>query len=370
MKVYQCLHKYNPYIAHFEEKYKPIKNNLSFTEWRNLILNDGYFNSYILQPSTEDHSSEVFFTIWNYEALQYKWADENGLKTNDLDEIKLAQIEAFNPDVFYNLSPNYDNDFIRKIANKKDLIKVCWDSIITNIPSLHEEYDLRFSLFNPFVKYWNQQGYLSFLLSPAFSPEWEELNRKSKDIDILYYGQYTEYFFSKRNKILFDLAKWVNKKDINFRFYLQFASKRKPLIDVWGLRNISRWLPVAPKIIVENALAPIYGKKLYETIARSRIVINGFGNYNGLFKDNLRNYETTGCGAFLIGEDGIYPEHFIPNIDFYTYRSSSELFEKIEKVLSLPDKGLKASETTREKLKSIYSKENQWQSFNNAINSL
>jgi len=84
----------------------------------------------------------------------------------------------------------------------------------------------------------------------------------------------------------------------------------------------------------------------------------------------MRNYESTGCGAFLISEEGIYPDHFIHNTDFYTYRSSNELFEKIEQILSLPDQGHAMTETTREKLKLIYSKENQWSAFIEAVNSI
>lgn len=370
MKVYQCFHKYNQYTKYFEDRYKPIQNNLSFKDWRDLLINDGYSSCYMLQPALEGRAEEVFCTIWNYEALQFRWAAENGLKTKNLEEIKFAQLEEFKPDVFYNFSPYYDNNFIEKVHHKKDLVKVCWDSIITNSPSFHEKYDLRFSLFEPYVKYWNQHGFKSSLLPAAFPKSWDELNQKVKDIDILYYGQYGEYFFSERNKILQELVKWTKIKGFNFKLHLQGFNQKKPLINKRGFRKITCFIPVAPGIITKNSLFPIYGRQLYETIARSKIVVNGFTNYNGLFKDNMRNYETIGCGAFLISEDGIYPENFLPNVDFYTYRSSSELFEKIEKVLSLPDQGLQLTETTREKLKIIYSKERQWKNFINAINSL
>jgi hypothetical protein len=370
MKVYQCFHKYDKYIPYFEEKYKPVENNLSFNEWRNLFIKDGFLSCYILQPAIEEKVEEVFCTIWNYEALQLKWAAENGIKTKNLEEIKLAQLEEFKPDVFYNFSPYYDNNFIDKIFYKKDMVKVCWDSIITKRPSYHEKFDLRFSLFEPYVKYWNQNGFSSFILPPAFPKSWDELNPKEKDIDILFYGQYGEYFFSERNKILKELVSWTKHKGYNFKLHLYGAHQKRPIINKKGFRKITSVIPVAPQIITKNALDPIFGMQLYETIARSKIVVNSFTNFNGLFKDNMRNYETIGCGAFLISEDGIYPEHFRPNIDFYTYRSSAELFEKIQNILSFPDQGLLWSEKTREKLKLIYSKEKQWKNFTTAINSL
>lgn len=369
MKVYQCIHQYGPHIRYFEERYKPKENKLSFNEWRNLLIQDGFASCNILQPAIEGKTQEVFYTMWDYEDLQLRWALENGLKTKNLDEIKLAQIEEFNPDIFYNISPYYDNEFVQKLLHKK-LTKICWDSLITRRPSLHEKYDIRFSLFEPFVKYWNQHNYKSFILSPAFDNSWNDLNRMQKDIDILFYGQFQNYFFSDRNNTIIELAKWAKQKGYVFNFHFQLPNTKKPLVNIKRLRKLTKWMPVAPKIITENALKPIYGRQLYDSIARSRIVINGFGNFNGLYKENMRNYESIGCGAFLISEDGIYPDHYIPNKDFLTYRNTSELFEKIENFLTLPDKGLQWTENTRDKLKNIYSKENQWKKFLEAVNSV
>jgi len=370
MKVYQCIHKYDPHITSFEKKYKPVQNDLSFNEWRNLLIEDGFASCNILQPSKHGNSDEVFYVLWDYENLQFRWAKENGLKTQNLDEIKLAQIEEFGPDIFYNISPNYDGNFVNKLEYKKQLTKICWDAIITANPALHEKYQLRVTLYEPYVKFWNQHGYGSFLLSPAFPDSWEKLNRNHKDIDILFYGQYNDYFFSDRNKLIKELIIWAKKKGFNFQLYLQLPAQKRPLINFRGIRKLTKWMPVAPGIIINNTLSPIYGQQLYETIARSKIVVNSFTNYNGLFKDNMRNYETIGCGAFLISEDGIYPDHFVPNTDFLTYSSISELFKKIEYILSLPDQGLQWTEKTREKLKKIYSKDKQWENFTNAINSL
>ncbi len=368
MKVYQCIHKYPPHIPVFEKMHGiDDSSTLTFEELRKLLIEDGYASTYILMPALENKTNEVFYTIWNYERLQMLWAKENGLKTNKLDEIKLAQIEAFKPDVFYDHSPHFDEEFVKRIHNRKELIKVCWDGIITHNPSYHENYDIRFTLFEPYVKLWNQHGFNASLLPPAFSHSWEHLNQNKKDIDILFYGQYEESFFSERNKILQELVRWSKQKAFNFKLHLQGTHKKKPLINIRGIRRFTRWLLVAPKIITDNAFPPIYGQQLYETISRSKIVVNAFTNYNGLFKDNMRNYETIGCGSLLIGEDGIYPEHFISNKDFYTYRSSIELFERIEQVLSMKDQGLEMAQKTRNKLKTIYSKENQWINFQKII---
>ena len=370
MKVYQCIHAYDFYIQAFESKYRIKENNYSFAELRNLLIKDGFASTYILKPAFDGNQKEFFYTLWNYKTLQFKWAEENGLKTTNLDEIRLAQVEEFKPEVFYNFSPNNDSKIRNTILNNKDLIKVVWDSVITPYPPFHENYNLRFTLYEPYMKFWKQHGFNSFLLPPAFPNSWSNLNQTKKDVDILFYGQYIEYFFSERNKILEELVKWSNQKGYKFNLYLQISTQKKPLINIRGFRRFTRWIPIASRTIMKNALPPIYGQYLYEMIARSKIVINAYTNYNGMYKDNMRNYESIGCGAFLISEDGIYPEHIIPNTDFYTYRSKTELFEKIEKVLSLPDQGFEMANKTREKLTKVYSKEVQWNNFMDAVNSL
>jgi hypothetical protein len=370
MKVYQCIRAYDLYIPAFESKYGIKENNYSFNELRDLLINDGFASTYILKPAFDNNEKDFFFTLWNYKTLQYKWAEENGLKVTNLDEIRMAQVEEFKPDVYYNFSPHRDNSATQEILKKKDLIKICWDAVITNRPSFHEYYDLRLSLFEPYIKFWEQHGFKSALLPPAFSPLSENLSQDKKDIDILFYGQYSEHFFSDRNSLLIELVKWSQIKGYKFELHLQFPNKKRPLINFPVIRRYLHWLPAAPSNISENALPPIYGRHLYETIARSKIVVNAFTNYNGLFKDNMRNYEATSCGAFLISEDGIYPEHFSPNSGFYVYNSQSDLFNKIEKVLTLPDQGFSIAQKTRERLKPIYSKENQWLKFIEAIQSL
>jgi len=370
MKIYQCIRAYDPYIPAFESKYRIKENNFTFNEIRNLLIKDGFASTYILEPAFRNEK-DFFFTFWNYETLQFKWAEENGLKTKNLDEIRIAQIEEFKPEVYYNFSTYYDNKKLQEILKKKDLISVCWDATIGSFfPPVHENYKLRATLFEPFVKYWNQHGFKSFLLPPAFPDSWNNLDSSKKEIDILFYGQVNEHFFSERNVIIDEMIKWNKTKGYNFELHLQLPKQKKPLINIRGFNRYAHWMPVATKAIREKTLPPIYGQELYETISRSKIVVNAFGNFNVHYKENMRNYESTGCGAILISEDGIYPDHFLPNKDFFTYRTTKELFEKIELVLSMPDQGAEKAKNTRDKLRKVYSKEEQWKKFVSAVDSL
>jgi len=363
MKVFQCIHKYPPHIPVFEKNNNIELRDLSFNELRELLIKDGYASTYILTPALEGKHEQVFFTLWDYERLQHKWAEENGLRTRNLEEIKLAQIEAFKPDVFYNHSPRYDNHFIEKLKNKKGLRKVCWDAIITNYPWLHENYDLRVTLFEPFVKYWKQKGLNASLLRPAVSSTWGQFNSSDREIDVLFYGQFSDFFFSARNQIIIKLLEWQKNNNYDVRVHLQRYSKKLPLFNVRVIRRFTKWVDKTPKQIKKFSLPPLYGTDLYQAIGNSKIVINSFTNFNGLFKDNMRNYEATGLGALMISEDGIYPDFLEPGHDFLTYRDAKELIEKIEYALSLPDHGREMAIRAQKKLVNTCTKEKQWKQF-------
>jgi len=363
MKIYQCIHKYSPHIPSFEEYYNIKEKDLSFNELRNLLIQDGYASTYILKAPLIDDKNEIFYTIWNYERLQYKWAEEQDLKTRNLKEIKLAQVEDFQPDVFYNHSPRYDNNFVKELPGNQNIKKICWDAIITELPWLHEGYDARVTLFEPFVRYWRSKGLAASLLSPAYVESWSAFSRKHREIDVLFYGQYFEGYFSKRNRMFEQLLEWQLRKPYRVQIHLQYRKKRLALIQKRGLRRLTRWRKYPPKIVRQHALSPVYSRELYETIGNAKIVINAFTDQNGLFKDNMRTYEAIGGGALMISEDGIYPDFLIPDENFLTYENADELIEKIEFVLTLPDQGRAMAEMASEKLRQHCSKQRQWETF-------
>jgi hypothetical protein len=129
MKIYQCIHKYPPHIPAFEARWG-IHDGSTFAEIHAAFLADGYASVYRLDPGDAHPEDEVFFTLWNYERLQHAWARERGLKTRDLDEIRLAQIEEFAPDVIYDFSPFLSPDFARRAAERGDFRILCWNGFI------------------------------------------------------------------------------------------------------------------------------------------------------------------------------------------------------------------------------------------------
>jgi hypothetical protein len=366
VKVYQCIHKYKPHIPLFEKKYG-IRDDLqiSFEDLRRLVIEDGYASSYIIQPALEYKTEKVFFTIWDYERLQHLWAKENGLETKDLSEIKLAQLKAFSPDVFYNMSPFCDDNFIElvKIAGIK-CKTISWNGIIEPRPRTFPLYDAHLTLHKPYVSYWKQLGLKAFELQPGIPINWTYDNEE-RQIDVLFYGQYFEGMFTDRNRLIDSLLEFKRKSKYRINIHLQYKLRKSILFKIPKF-GISR--TIYPKKNVRNfSAAPLYGKELYTTISKSKVIVNAYTNDNMDFKSNMRVFEAIGHGAFLISERGNYPEGLEPDIDFYTYEGFDELKEKIEFVLLNWDEHQKKALNAAEKIRFIFSKENQWKRFQEIV---
>jgi len=379
MKVFQCIHKYLPHISRFEEKYR-VSDDMDFTTLQRLVIEDGYASTYILQPALEGNTEEVFFTLWDYERLQLLWAKENNLKSTDLDEIKLAQIEKYKPDVFYNMSAVYDNEFINKLGkNKSGFKRVYWNGIIAKEPKPILNYDGHISLHRPFVEFWKKSGLAACELQPGIPDGWKNMGCSERNTDVLFYGQYAKEYFGSRAETIDRLIRYKVETGFDVRCHLQYIETRAAIFKQ-GIPLVRRrypgltiQLPIVTfpnKLIRKHANPPLYGDDLYQAIGRAKIVVNGFTDFNGGYKSNMRLFEAIGLGAFLITEEGIYPDGFEPGVDFYTYSNPDNLIDQIKRVLEdWPSHAAMASRT-RQKIANLYSKHRQWHEFQQFIGSL
>ena len=367
MRAYQTIHKYAPHIPFFE-KQNNITNetDISFSELQKLILEDGYASSYILLPALEDRMDEVFFTLWDYERLQYLWAKEHGLKSRDLSMIKHAQIEWYKPDVFYNHSAFCDGDFVNKYRIDQNILKVCWYGIIEQDPQTFKSYDIRLTLHRPYVKKWNDNGLKSYELQPAFDNRLGKHDSQHKTIDFLFYGQCFYGMFNKRNQLIRELLEYGRNSKLSIKIHLQFGDLDKPYLDVPFFRRFKHDTNHS-RFVKMHASPPLYGELLYSTIGRSKFVINAYTDYNQHFKSNMRLFESLGCGSLLISEDGNYPEGFEANKNFLPYKYSKDLFENIpvfvENYSLLKENMLPYIDN----VKNIYSKVRQWEQFKEIV---
>ncbi|MCW8896648.1 MAG: glycosyltransferase [Flavobacteriales bacterium] len=369
MKIYQCIHKYPPHIPLFEKMHGiNDSSTLTFEALRKLLVNDGYAASYILKPALEHKTNEVFFTIWNYERLQLLWAKENGLTTTDLTEIKLAQIKKFKPDVFYNMSPFADDNFIELlIQSGVKTYNICWNGFIEKRPRTFPFYDIHLTLHQPFVNYWKKLGLKANELQPAVIDKWLN-NPQEKTIDVLFYGQYYKGIFNKRNELINQLMLYSKSSPYLINVHLQVQEIKRLILK---LPKINIQQTVFPsKKIRKLILPPLYGQELSNTLKKSKIVVNAYGDNNQDYKSNMRLFEAIGHGALLISERGNYPEGLIPDEDFITYSDYNELESVIEKVLMNWDDYKEFAERASKKIHTLFSKENQWKKFQEIVGAL
>lgn len=371
--MFQCIHKYAPHIARFEEQYR-VTEDMDFKTLQGLVIDDGYASTYTLKPALEGKFEEVFFTLWDYERLQLLWAREHGLKSDDLDKIKLAQIEEFKPDVFYNMSAVYDRGFIKRLGKRPGLKSVYWNGIIAKTPKAIPGYDGHLSLHRPFVEYWKSQGFAACELQPGIPDKWKTIGRNSRNTDVMFYGQYANKYFGSRAEIVDELIEYKINTGAAVRCHLQYVERGIPhcIRNMFPLADaIQIPLYTFPKRKIRlHADIPLYGDSLYKAIGSSKIVVNGFTDFNFGFKSNMRLFEAIGLGALLISEYGVYPNGFEPGVDFYTYKNTIQLKEQIGRVLGDWSMHAEMARRARSKISDLYSKQRQWCHFQNFIASI
>jgi hypothetical protein len=348
MRIHQSIHKYGPHIEAFELRHGiTVDTKISFSELHQLIVDDGYASVYRLEPTLDNLNNQVFFTVWNYERLQLLWAKEHGLAENcTMNDIRIAQVRWFQPDVIYDFSGRYRPDFIAKL--KKDGVQatyVLWNGVIEQgeVPMLIPGYDMYVSLHRPYIDYWRKMGFESLELQPSIPSDWCELSENpNRSIDILIYGQSNKEFFKERDAIIKKILTLKNKYNISINLQMDNESQ-----EVFGE-------------LVDHIERPIYGSELFNTIRDSKIVINKCTDNNLSFKSNMRVFETIGNGALLLTEKGNYPDGLESEVDFLTYSSIAELFDLIDEVLGDWGKWSVFAKSATSRLVERFSKEKQW----------
>ena len=367
MKVYQTIHKYAPHIPIFEKKHGIDDSSvISFLKLQQLLIEDGYAAAYILEPALNGKSDEVFYTLWNYERLQFQWAKEHGIESTDLSVIKKAQMDWFKPDVFYNLSPSYDNNFVDNFKLDPNITTVCWYSIIGEKPAFFHNYDITLSLHQPFVEQWRKTNIAAFEFQPSMFNFQDEIDSVEKTTDFMSYGQTASNYFKGRNDFFEKLLAYST--DFEIAVHLQIHKQNKSLINFPGFRKLTLVNVFPTKNIKKFAKNPLYGIDLYKEIAKSKYTINTYGDFNSDFKSNMRLFESISCGSILVSEEGNYPEGFIDGKNYISYKNAEDLFTKLPSLVKNYSQISKEMEPYITELKEKYSKTNQWLQFQEIVN--
>ena len=180
-------------------------------------------------------------------------------------------------------------------------------------------------------------------------------------------------FFGKRNKLVEELLRYKLSSGRDIRCHLTYPTHRPTIFRIPKLGWPGIQCPIVtfpPKLVRENSFPPLYGEELYQAIGNAKVVVNAYTDENRSFKSNMRLFEVIGLGAFLISEEGVYPDGFEPGVDFYTYTDSRSLIAQIERVLADWPAHAKIASRTQEKISNLYGKERQWNTFQDFVRTL
>lgn len=327
-----------------------------FSAGRRQFLDTRFSASHILLPILLD-SPDAFYTNGDDERLQRVWASENGLQTNSLDQILLAQIEHHRTEVFYNLDPmRYDSAFVARLpgcvrksigwraapSGSADLTK--YDLVVCNFPSILDD--------------WRQKGCRVAYFSPAHDPVMDVYaGARTDDLDLVFVGGFSRHHV-KRTEALRVAA---SASSIRARFHLEDSRLTRLanfLPPIPGLRSCRH-----PDEIRAIRADPLYGREVYAAFSRAHIVFNGAIDMAGEDRGNMRCFEATGCGALLLTDAGRYPDGFVDGETMVTYSSPRQIPELVAKLTRDRSWARSIAQAGSAMVRDRYSKERQWAKF-------
>ena len=218
------------------------------------------------------------------------------------EQILLAQIEAFKPDVVLNQDVfHVDVDLMRRIKQMGKPILVGQVGIEPSRGVDWTVYDLLLSQLPRIVQSFRAAGVRAEVAHLAFEPRLlDDLPpAPAQDVDISFVGSVSE--------------------DHRQRIALLEAVAARHDLKLWG--NIPRSLPRSSPLH-RCFQGEVWGAEMYQTLRRSRITLNSHIDIAGREAGNMRLFEATGVGAFLLTDfkDNLH-ELFEPDREVAVWRS-------------------------------------------------
>jgi Glycosyl transferases group 1 len=320
------------------------------------FLDTRFAASHILLPVLSE-SPDAFYTNGDDERLQALWASEHGLKTDNLEQILLAQIEHHRTEVFYNLDPmRFGSPFVRKLPGcvKKT---ICWRAAPSGNADL-SGYDLVVGNFPSILADWQRKGCNAAYLFPAHDPAMDPYARSRRDdVDLIFIGGFSRHHINRSSA----LKTAASVPGIRARFHLEDSR----------LTRLANFLPFVPGLgsyrhpeeIRAIRAGPLYGRDAYAAMAGARIVFNGAVDMAGRDRGNMRCFEAVGCGAVLLTDSGRYPEGFVDGETMVSYSSTGQIPQLIERLVADVSWANSIAQAGCAMVRDRYSKERQWAKF-------
>jgi ubiquinone/menaquinone biosynthesis C-methylase UbiE len=335
------LHPFYPgYLRDFYQSHSKLAA-LSYKEQMEALIQDGFSAVHILPPSLRQYGYDTLLVVPNNVYAQERWVLEQGihLKQNQARfyDIVRRQIETFKPDVLYICDPlTFASDFIRSLAWRPHLV-AAWRA--ADIPQQTDwsEFDIILSSLAGIRKAALSLGARAV---EEFFPGFPErisqaVQHVQPELDLVFAGQWTLSQHLQRNRYLQAIAGAASRPGRTFScgFYL------------------SGQLDTVTPEVAQFQHGPRFGLPMYQALRGGRIAFDARGtlelkgSHQRKIQDlavretaNMRIFEATGCGAFLLTEHfSNLQRYFEPGREIETFGDEKELIEKIDYYLSHPE---------------------------------
>lgn len=331
MKILQAFLFYQPYLDAYHAARSPQVE--SFDKLQKGLFDDGFSAIHFFSHDLPSLGYEALTPVVNDRASQLAWAREFapdlfrrvsrnriGKHGRWLDSLLLAifieQINSFKPDVLYLDDPvTFDSEFIRGLKKRPRLV-VAWRAASIPRDVDWTEIDVLVSNHTPSLELGRKQGARwQERFMPGF-PDWIASRVKNEKplTDVSFCGSLS-IEHARRIRILEELGRRTSAE-----------------VDLSYFVGINGGLPSS---IESHAKVALWGMDMYRQLADSKINLNIHIDLAGQEAANMRLFETTGVGGFLLTDDKPnIRQYFEPGCDIETFASTDELSEKIRYYLT------------------------------------
>lgn len=250
--------------------------------------------------------------VANCEPLQAAWAREQRLEDARTESIVLSQARKFEPDVVYVQHVHFLS--APALAELRAISGFLVGQIATEPPSARRlsTFDLLVTCLPSFRERFRSHGIPSELLRIGFDArvldrvQSEGLSRDR--FGVAFVGSLGRTQHRRSNALIAQ------------------ASRRVP-IEFWGY-NARLWPPWSP--VKRRYHGEAWGLDMYRILYQSQVALNRHGTIAGRSAVNMRLYEATGMGAFLVTDrkDDL-GELFEDGREIVSYETADDLVEKI-----------------------------------------
>ena len=337
LRIVQVETFYAPYLESFYTEHPELKA-AGFREQTDALLRDGFSALHNIAPYLEAIGYDSHFIVANNGSTQGAWLREHGMTIpghgNVIQDILRRQIDLLAPDVLYfSDCTSFDSRFVRSLARRPSLV-VGWQAAPVPTGTDWSEFDVMLSGLSAMRDMALRLGAKAAEhFMPGF-PAWiaDAVGPSEERHDLLFAGSYTPHQHARRNRLLTLLGEKALSGAFNCAFHLTSPPEALP-------PALARW-----------AKPPAFGLPMHRVLRSGRIVFDSRSDMNAVAPDgtvfdvagnetaNMRLFETTGSGAFLLTEhhDNL-SQYFEIGREIETFRSEGELLEKVHHYLANPE---------------------------------